>query len=391
MVPVAWSALLLVAMLPLACGDDHAAPFLEGEEAGGFERGPGGGDVSGDDEPPDDSERVPESVPESEPDSDPESDPGAPETPFPIGPGSTVFVVLPDTQVYSLEYPGVFAGQTEWIADNVEALDIRYVFHLGDVVNDGTVGEWKRARDAMAKLDGVVPYMVVPGNHDYQHWEKSLNRNTSLSSWFRYEEAAAMPTFGGAYVEGLTENTYHLFSAAGHDWIALALEWGPRNEVVAWADAVMHEHPDRLGILVTHAYLNNNDRRYDHTDTVHSQAFNPHNYEMPGSVNDGEELWQKLVRHHRFVMTLSGHVLGDGTGYLASRTDLGNTCHQMLSNYQMRAMGGEGYLRLLELHPDGRTIDVRTFSPTLDSYLEDPDHEFSFELDLGGGGDTPTR
>ena len=295
---------------------------------------------------------------------------------------STVFVVLPDTQVYALEYPGVFAGQTAWIADNVEALNIRYVFHLGDVVNDGTVGEWKRARDAMARLDGVVPYMVVPGNHDYQHWEKALNRNTSLSSWFTYDEASALPTFGGAYVKGLTENTYHLFSAAGHDWIALALEWGPRDEVVAWADAVMHEHHDRLGILVTHAYLNNDDRRYDHTDKLHSQAFNPHNYEMPGTVNDGEELWQKLVRRHRFVMTLSGHVLGDGAGYLASRTDLGNTCHQMLSNYQMRAMGGEGYLRILEIHPDGRTVAVRTYSPLLGGHLSKPDHEFGFDLDV---------
>ena len=36
---------------------------------------------------------------------------------------------------------------------------------------------------------------------------------------------------------------------------------------------------------------------------------------------------------------LNGHVLGDGLGYLASVTDKGNVCHQMLSNYQFRAAG----------------------------------------------------
>ncbi len=312
---------------------------------------------------------------------------GAGDRPHPDGPDPfalepTSFVVLPDTQIYSLEYPGVFEAQTRWISDNVDRFNIRHVFHLGDVVNDGTVGEWKRARAAMAWLDGVVPYTIVPGNHDYQHWKTTMSRTTSFSSWFTHEEFTQQPSHGGAYEVGRTENTYHLFRAAGRDWISLGLEWGPRDEVIDWANAVMDAHPDRLGILVTHAYLNNDDRRYDHTDPVHDQAFNPHNYDIPGSVNDGAELWHKLVRHHRFVMTLSGHVLGDGTGYLASRTDLGNTCHQMLSNYQMRALGGEGFLRILELHPDGLTVSVRSYSPLQDRHLTAGDQSFEFELDV---------
>ncbi len=295
---------------------------------------------------------------------------------------SAVFVVLPDTQLYSRDHPAVFATQTAWIADNAEALNIRHVFHLGDIVDDATHFEWQRAREAMATLDGVVPYAMVPGNHDYEHWGSSLTRETALGRWFPYEQVAATPTFGGAYERGRVENTYYLFSAGGHEWIALALEWAPRDEVVAWADAVMHEHDDRLGILVTHAYLSNNDRRQDHTDDTLAPTHNPYVYDIPGSINDGEQLWQKLVRRHRFVMTLSGHVLGDGAGYLASRTDVGNTCHQMLSNYQMRPLGGEGYLRILELLPDGLTVDVRTYSPLLDRELTGPEQSFRFELDV---------
>ena len=152
-------------------------------------------------------------------------------------------------------------------------------------------------------------------------------------------------------------------------------------ESLAWADQVMTDHPDHLGILITHAYLNNNDRRYDHTDTEYPQLYNPHDYRTPGGVNDGEEIWQKLVRRHPFVLTLNGHVLGDGTGYLASTNDRGQTVHQILANYQFRALGGEAYLRLLEFLPDGRTVQLKTYSPLYGSYLTGPDQQFTLEID----------
>ena len=114
---------------------------------------------------------------------------------------------------------------------------------------------------------------------------------------------------------------------------------------------------------------------------VNGYLYNPHQYKTPGKLHDGEELWQQLVRKHDFLLTLNGHVLGDGTGYLASRNDRGHTCHQMLANYQMRELGGEGYLRLLEFRPDGKTVVVKTYSPLYESWLLEPDQQFRFELD----------
>jgi hypothetical protein len=118
----------------------------------------------------------------------------------------------------------------------------------------------------------------------------------------------------------------------------------------------MSAHPDRLGVLVTHAYLNDNDRRCDHTDTEYPRSVNLHEYETPG-VNDGEglwrELWRELWRNHRFVMTINGRVPGDGPDSMTSETDTGTRCHQMLVNYQIRVLGGEAYTRFLELLPDG--------------------------------------
>jgi 3',5'-cyclic AMP phosphodiesterase CpdA len=296
-------------------------------------------------------------------------------------PGAWTLAVLPDTQVYSLRFPGLFTAQTGWILQNHKQRNIRYVLQLGDTVNNNTPREWTNARDALRLLDGTIPYAISPGNHDYGPSGDASTRDTLFNEYFPYSEISRWPTFGGAMNLGKLDNTYHLFEAGDAKWIIIALEWAPRDETVAWANDVMARHPDRHGILITHAYMNNNDRRYEITDRNHSQDYNPHHYRTPGSKNDGQQLWDKLVRRHNFALVLSGHVLGDGTGYLASVNDHGHTVHQMLSNYQMRNLGGEGYMRLLEFQPDGETVRVRTYSPLYDRYLLAPDQHFEIRVD----------
>lgn len=293
---------------------------------------------------------------------------------------SFTLALLPDTQYYSLRYPEIFAMQTQWLARTANAIDLRYVIHLGDIVHRNTAPEWQNAAAAMAALDDRVPYVLTTGNHDYGPRGTARSRETLLNDYFDFGEHARRPSFAGAYEAGKLDNTYHLFNAGGHDWIILSLEWGPRDEVVAWANEVMRTHSDRLGIFVTHAYLYHTSQRYDHTKPELGQRWNPHDYPTPGGVNDGEELWQKLLRHHRFVISVNGHVSGKGTGYLRSRTDLGNWCHQMLSNYQMRTLGGEGYLRLLEFKARGGRVEVHSYSPLRNARLVAGNHRFGFDL-----------
>ena len=297
--------------------------------------------------------------------------------------GAWTLVLLPDTQIYSQNYPGIFDSQTAWILHNARARNIRYVMHLGDIVNVNSIPEWENARRSMGMLDGKVPYALVAGNHDYGPGGNAATWDTFLNDYFHEEDYRAWPSFGGAMEPGKMDNTYHLFEAGGVKWIVLCLEWGPRDSTVEWANRIMTEHADRKGILVTHAFMNNNDLRYDHTDTANSQAYNPHKYQTPGGKNDGEQLWQKLVKKHNFVLTLNGHVLGDGTGYRVDNNDAGKPVHQMLSNYQFRKLGGEGYLRTLEFQPDNKTVIVKSYSPIYDNHLLEPDQDFRFELDLG--------
>lgn len=301
--------------------------------------------------------------------------------PLPLEPGSWTLAVLPDTQVYSLRFPGLFLLQTSWLVQQRQARDVRFVIQLGDIVNNNTPREWANAYSSMRALHGHIEYALVPGNHDYGPSGDASTRDSLFNEYFPFAEHRSQKTFGGAMEEGRLDNTFHLFEAWGRQWIVVCLEWGPRDAVVAWANEVMAQHPDRLGILVTHAYMNNNDRRYDHTDKTHPQHYNPHEYRTPGPMNDGEQLWQKLVKKYDFVLTLNGHVLGDGTGYLASKNDRGRTVHQILANYQFRELGGEAYLRLMEFLPDGKTVRVKSYSPLHDRYLTDPDQQFTLVID----------
>lgn len=53
----------------------------------------------------------------------------------------------------------------------------------------------------------------------------------------------------------------------------------------------------------------------------------------------------------------------------------------MLTNFQMRPLGGEGYMRLLEFLPDGQTVKVKTYSPVLGRYMLGAEHQFKIAID----------
>jgi hypothetical protein len=156
----------------------------------------------------------------------------------------------------------------------------------------------------------------------------------------------------------------------------LALEWSPRKSAVAWANGVLDAHPTDRVIIVTHAYLYYDGTRYDWKAKGDHQEWNPLWYSTAnsGDVEDGEMLWNDLVKKHPGVfLVLSGHVLAGGAGVLVSRGERGNGVLQVVVNYQMLKDGGLGYLRLLELLPNGKTLRMKSFSPTLGVFATGPD------------------
>jgi hypothetical protein len=259
-------------------------------------------------------------------------------------------IYLPDTQMASADYPAVFAAQSQWIVDNAAALKIKMVLHLGDMVNvPHFAQEWVNAKAAMDILQTAnVPNLIVPGNHDYLDMDYTTRDLTTFNSNFPATHYTGKDWFtGGFYDPAASENVYTILTVGAYQYLFMALEYRPRAEVVAWANAIISANQDKRCFIHTHIYLNNNNLRLD-----------PH----------GEELWTGLGKLHNHIpLIASGHV-ETGQGYRIDRGDSQNTVHQFLADYQQEPNGGNGWLRIVTVKPRLRQMLMQTYSPTLDQW-----------------------
>ena len=304
-----------------------------------------------------------------------------------VAKGSFTIAVLPDTQHYSEKYPENFAAQTRWIVDRQKERNIAAVLHLGDITNRNTPAEWENAVKAMDTLNGKLPYAMVPGNHDYSDGGGCKDRTTMLNEYFSLEKMKSFKTLDCVYDKepDRVENSAQLFSAGGIDFVVIGLEFGPRKDVVRWANEVAAKHKNRAAILITHAYMYFDETRYDWKKYGTKQSWNPHGYAVAKATNDdvmdGTELWDNLVsKHENFQFTLNGHVLNDGLGRMTSKTPAGREVPQMLVNFQMKPKGGDGWLRLMEFDSTGKNVKIVDYSPTRDERNESKQNKFELKL-----------
>jgi len=126
---------------------------------------------------------------------------------------------------------------------------------------------------------------------------------------------------------------------------------------------------DHRVILVTHAYLNNDNTRIG----PNAPGDGPH--KMDPDWNDGQQIWDKLIRHQSSIdLVLCGHILG------LSNTDSGAPVIQMLANFRTQDFGGGGWLRILRFHPKDKAIDVFSYSPWYARLRTEPDQQFTIPV-----------
>lgn len=329
----------------------------------------------------------PASKPKAKSDAPPPIVEAVPATPFDAPAGAWTLVALPDTQGYSMKYPKVYMRQTEWIVKNKKSHNILFVLHEGDIVDKNLDEQWRNARAAMSVLNkGGVPYALVPGNHDYDY--KEPGRRTLLNKYFNDADYKSSEKHG-LFEKGRMDNSWHTLATPWGPFLIFALEFGPRDEVLDWAGKIASARPDHRVIIVMHAYLYSDSTRYDKDKYGAAQRWSAKNYKLvqPGSVNDGEDIWQKLVsKHPNMRLVFCGHVLNNGTGYLASALPDGKIVHQILANYQGgvkpdRGYRGGGYLRLMQFLPDKKTVRIKSYSPLYDKWLTDADQQFEIKID----------
>lgn len=285
-------------------------------------------------------------------------------------------VPIPDTQFYTGEINGgnnsIFKSQTNWIVENKNALNIKYLSHLGDCVQNGDGAfaeiEWMRADTAMAILEDPVstqlpfgiPYGISVGNHDQSPDGNASGTSNLFNQYFGASRFAGRDYYGGHYGTN-NDNSYQFFSAGGMDFIAVNLEFDPlaNSQVLEWADNLLKAHPNRRAIISSHYILKADGN------------FGP----------QGQAIYDKLKVNPNLFLMLSGHINPNGETH-RSDTFNGNIVHTLLSDYQDRLNGGDGWMRYLEFMPDKGKILVSTYSPTLDKYETDANSRFILDYTM---------
>ncbi len=299
---------------------------------------------------------------------------------------SYTMIMIPDPQTYikfDVNQP-IFELMTAWVANNIEDLNMAAVLCTGDLVeqNDQPIPEgrngnqtgrqqWENVSRAFERLDNRISYVNATGNHDYGY-VSAENRFSQFPEFFRPERNTcwrkSLVSVGRNWEEKPTlENAAYEFEMG--NWgkvLVVSLEFAPRDEALDWAKNLVNseKYKDHKVIVLTHSYMN-----------TKGVVYEKENYKVT-PANYGQAIWNKLIAPSPTIrMVLCGHsAIADGDDYeknVSFRVDknqAGKDVVQMMFDAQTagggwHGNGGDGWLRILEFMPDGKTVKVRTFSP----------------------------
>jgi concanavalin A-like lectin/glucanase superfamily protein len=250
--------------------------------------------------------------------------------------------VMPDTQ-YLFDGPSIDKAPVEaslrYLLEHGRDENIVFLSHLGDLTQNGAKAECAAIGDAFRLLDRQgVGYSVLAGNHDVKSSTDDQRGPTPYLDVFGPDRFKGRSTYGGASPDGY--NTFHLFRAAGREWMVLALDWRLSAKGFTWARDVIARHPKTPVILTTHELI-------DEDDSLSSY---------------GQQLWDQLIEDHdQIFLTLNGHYWPAARA--TRKNAAGHDVHLHLTNYQNRYFGGAAMIRLYRFDLDRNTVDVETVSP----------------------------
>lgn len=252
-----------------------------------------------------------------------------------------------DPQWYSFAYQEILIDQNEWVIENFDRLNMKYIIHTGDFVDlPHNSDQWGFVTEQYKKWDDAgLPYGVLAGNHDVDGTDY-----TEFGEYFgtaRFENNA---WYGESYENN--RGHYDLLTIDGTDFIFVYLGYGDHTEAdYKWINGVLEKHADRIAFISFHEYLYANGTRTD----------------------IGNEIFDKVVLKNPNVrMVMCGHNY-NATRLVEDIDDNGDgiadrTVYQIMANYQNLENGGNGYMRFLEFDKKDGTVAFRTYSPYLNDF-----------------------
>ena len=291
------------------------------------------------------------------------------------------FAVIGDPQIISInDYKygnSNLTGIYDWILENKTAKNIQYVFNMGDITDGNLPAEWSVAQTQNARMDGVVPYSVLRGNHDLVGY----NNQGDTDYFSQYMGTTAYKAqFEGFYNDADISNSWRTLTIGETNYLLLTLDYGvlshygvktptdahktEADAILAWAGEVITSHPNHKVILTTHAYMNNDGTTLDVND-----ASNPS--ELHGTY-DGDYLWDNFVsQYENIVLVMSGHIDSEKVVVRQDTGVHGNTVTSMLINFQGvdRYQELTGMVTMLYFSKDGKSIQVENYSTVQEAYF----------------------
>ena len=289
-------------------------------------------------------------------------------------------------------------GMFDWILANKDARGIEYVFSLGDSVetliswpNDEVYNasvnnplEWQKAASQFARLDGVIPYSVIRGNHDDEagyHQYICTNAYKSQMEGFYYNPDEV------ALDGNSMSNSYRKLEVGGQKYLMMTLDFDTNDGAIAWANNVISANPDYKVIVSIHAYLDKEkgtNKNYLLKETVGQPGADN---EEDGDPNhdkfefDAQVFWDEIFsKHENMFMVLSGHVRNVEDPIIRTRKATnGNHVFEVLVNPQtydatngspttddegntVPAVGAGAFVLLLNFSHDGNKIEFEYIS-----------------------------
>ncbi|MCP4171791.1 MAG: serine/threonine protein phosphatase [Fuerstiella sp.] len=294
--------------------------------------------------------------------------------------GTFSIAVIPDTQHYrnsvkNTEAAGddtvtntVFESYVHWIAGNATRQRIVFATHVGDIVDVNNHQQWSVARQMMDRLHGKVPYGISVGNHDMVRTGDS----TLFQKYFPASRFREFGWYGGCFrsasgqsaISGNNANSFQLFSAETLDFIILHLECNAPDDVLAWADTILHRHADRRAMITTHMGLGPRDKPKVADDFYTAPKGRMTWKKCHGDRgNSPQQMWDKCFRKHsNLFLICCGDQSRTQAMHLSSTGNNGNTVHEVLSDY-----GSQGQ-RVMRFLPAQNRIEVRTWNPQTNEF-----------------------
>lgn len=289
----------------------------------------------------------------------------------PLSDGEHTVVVIPDTQYYTGKDTkrtpdsnepisnGHLEQQVNWILENRDKQRIKFVTHVGDIVDRNKENQWEVANTHLSKLITQVPLSLTVGNHDV----KSKGSSLLFQNYFGAERFKKFDWYIGYYpghpdspdISGNNANSAQLIQLGNHTILHLSLECNAPDPVLEWARGVIAKHPKKEVWITTHMDLGIVPKPKNSTEHIHGEKGRMQWKKVHGEAgNTPQQLWDKF---YSTIPNLRLILSGDQSRVTAIRREdrnkAGKVVHALLSDYQSQPV-----LRLMRFNPKSRVLKV---------------------------------